>query len=190
MWSRNKPEPQTSNGPHTSPTIGVELEEAEKCYQVRHNGQRYTITRKRGARKEVGAWNDLAELSSVQFQQWTFKVGESIRIRMQNNKDDAFALIRQIKDLGDGRKVMFVLWYCSFDDIKDWGCINMEDWPEGRSLMLTTWMDVLMSSTANGKMGAKEQKEVVAEKVVDICRPNQARIYYKGDPFLEWMLQL
>jgi hypothetical protein len=71
-------------------------------------------------------------------------------------------------DLGDGRKLIYVSWYYSRDEMRTIHCANMSLWPDDCSYMLSTQLQVLMWDTINGKVAQKELEAVVAGKVVDV----------------------
>jgi hypothetical protein len=158
--------------------------EGKRYYKVKWNGEKTVIIRRGGAK--VPEWKDLKKCQRVNLQDWTFGVGDSIKILMHNDENDAFAFVCQIGDLKDGRYVMLVLWYSSRAEIKSRGCSNLKAWPTGCSWMLTTHLEVLMWDTANGKMD-KAQEKVAQQMVVDVCQSGPAIIYQKNDPFLQWM---
>jgi hypothetical protein len=49
----------------------------------------------------------------------TVYIGFFIYIYLGNSDDDGIALIREIRDLGDGRAVICVLWYAAFEEAGD-----------------------------------------------------------------------
>ena len=103
-------------------------------------------------------------------------------------KDDSIAQIRQIRDLGDGRKVICVLWYYSRYEMRAFECANMSLWPEDCSYTLSTQLWVLMWDTVNGKVEQKELEGIVAGKVVDVCA-KACRIIDQNDRSMEWLFK-
>jgi hypothetical protein len=100
----------------------------------------------------------------VVFAHETYFVDDIVYILLQGEQDDSVAQLRQIRDLGDGRTVIFVSWYYSRDEVRRFHCDNMSSWPTGCSHMLSNQLQVLMWDTMNGKVKQKELDTMTASK--------------------------
>jgi hypothetical protein len=155
-----------------------------ELYTIRNNGKlTYSIQRKRQATPK---WQDLVSLPFVVFAHETYFVGDIVYILLQGEQDDSVAQIRQIRDLGDGRTVIFVSWYYSRDEVRRFHCDNMSSWPTGCSHMLSNQLQVLMWDTMNGKIKQKELDTTTASKVVDVFR-KPCRLVDRCNKSVQWL---
>ena len=58
------------------------------------------------------SWRMLTSQASVEYAGDTFQVGDTVHIRLAGS-GSAPAQIREIRDLGDGRKLIAIFWYYS-----------------------------------------------------------------------------
>jgi hypothetical protein len=175
---------RTQKHTRMSPESQYPAEAALQLYMICNNGKtNYSVRR---VRQTIPRWEDLASLSSIFYAGETYSINDTVYILLQGGQDDSLARIRQIRDLGDGRKLISVLWYYSQDEVEAIQGVSMRSWPKGCSHMLSTQVQVLMWDTMNGKVRGKEVEALVAEKVIDVFS-KPCRILDQKDPSMEWL---
>ena len=163
---------------HTAPAL--------ELYIISNNGKKtYSI---KPIWQAMPEWQNLVSLPTVVFARENYSINDVVYILMQEGKDDPIAQIRQIRDLGGGRKVICVSWYYSRDEMRTMNCANMSLWPEDCSYMLSTQLQVLMWDTMNGKVAQKELEAVAVGKVVDVCA-KPCRIIDRNDRSMKWLFE-
>jgi hypothetical protein len=176
-----KKDAHTRKHPRSQHTADPALE----LYIIRDSGKKaYSI---QPVWQVLPKWQNLVSLSTVVSARENYSVNDVVYILMQGEQDDAIAQIREIRDLGDGRKVICVSWYYSRYEMRA-NCANMSLWPEDCSYMLSTQLQVLMWDTMNGKVEQKELEAVVAGKVVDVSA-KPYRIIDQNNPSVEWLFK-
>jgi hypothetical protein len=61
----------------------------------------------------------------------TYKAGDDVYILLADSYEDFCAKIREIRDLGDGRKIISMLWYFTIKEAKALRLHNFEDVAKG-----------------------------------------------------------
>jgi hypothetical protein len=127
----------------------AEVPQAFEYYDIHNNGRKdYVI---RPVVLGLPPWEELQQLKSI-VHRVQYEVGDIVYIYLGNSDDDGIALIREIRDLGDGRAMICVLWYAAFEEAVTYKCRNLHLWPRGHTHMVTNQLAVLMWDTANGKV--------------------------------------
>jgi hypothetical protein len=152
----------------TTEHLEDDIEAEPECYRVVRNGHRkhYIVRR----HKNVPQWNRLASLPDMSYRGTRYKVGDVVYILLQDNTKDSYAKIFEIRDLGDGRKVISILWYFTIKDARSCGCKTLKRWPRGKTHMLTNMLQVLMWDTINGMADNDVLNCLESEKILDVCR--------------------
>jgi hypothetical protein len=66
-------------------------------------------------------------------------------------------------------KVTSVLWYFTIEDARSYGCKTQnKKWPNGKSYMLTTMLQVLMWDTINGVVDENVLMRLASGKILDV----------------------
>lgn len=143
-----------------------DVEAALEYYSVVRNGLKNHYIKRHD--KSVPQWNSLTSLPYLDYHGVRYKVGDVVYILLQDNDEDSFGKIREIRDLADGRKVISVLWYFTAKDARSYGCTTLKRWPKGKSHMLTSMLQVLMWDTINGMVDENVLKQVASGKILDI----------------------
>ena len=122
--------------------LGDDIEAEPEYYRVVRNGHRdhYIVRR----HKNVPRWNSLTYLPDMRYHGVRYKVGDVVCILLQDNAEDSYAKICEIRDLGDDRRVISILWYFTIKDARSCGCTTLNKWPKGKIHMLTNMLQVLM----------------------------------------------
>lgn len=116
-----------------------------------HDRKTYFIERKT---VKVPKWTEVRKLTSTSHAGVVYTVGDLVYNLLQGEREDAIAKIGEIRDLRDGWNLVYVSWYYSPDEAKEWSCSKMTELPIGCSHLLSTQVQVLMWETANGRVGA------------------------------------
>jgi hypothetical protein len=157
----------TETSSETSGHPDDDIEAALEYYSVVRNGRKsHYIMRKD---KSVPQWKNLASLPDLYYRGVRYKVGDVVYILLQDDNEDSFGKIREIRDLADGRKVISVLWYFTIKDARSYGCTTLTRWPKGKSHMLTTMLQVLMWDTINGMVNENVLNQLASGKILDGC---------------------
>ena len=143
-----------------------DVEAALEYYSVVRNGLKNHYIKRHD--KSAPQWNSLTSLPYLDYHGVRYKVGDIVYILLQDNDEDSFAKIREIRDLADGRKVISVLWYFTAKDARSYGCTTLKRWPKGKSHMLTSMLQVLMWDTINGMVDENVLKQVASGKILDV----------------------
>ncbi|KAH3517094.1 hypothetical protein KXV64_007113, partial [Aspergillus fumigatus] len=137
------PRPSISDDDDTNP---AEIPQALEYYDIHNNGRKgYAI---RPVLSGFPPWTELQQLKSVAHR-LQYEIGDIVYIYLGNSDSDGIALIREIRDLGDGRAMICVLWYAGFDEAVTYKCRNLDLWPRKYTHMVTNQLAVLMWDTAN-----------------------------------------
>lgn len=163
------------------------VELAVEYYSVVRNGRRnhYIIRQD----QSVPRWADLASLPHLDYRGVTYKAGDIVYILLAESKEDSCAKIREIRDLGDGRKVISVLWYFTIKDAKRYGCKTLKGWPRGKSHILASMLQVIMWDTINGLVEQTLLDRLASEKVLDVGTKT-CRILNKDAKAVSWANEL
>ena len=158
-------------------------EMAVTLYTIRNGGRKtYTVRR---VRQSLPKWEDLQSLPSLSYTGQVYSIHDVVYIRMEDGRDE-MAQIRQIRDLGNSRKVILVLWYYSREETRTLKGVDMSAWPDESLYMVSTCMQVLMWDTLNGKVEHGKVSMLANGKIVDVCS-NSCRIYDHNDGSMEWL---
>ena len=156
---------------------------AVTLYTIRNGGgKNYTVRR---VRQSLPKWEDLQSLASLSYTEQIYSIHDAVYILIEDGRDE-MAQIRQIRDLGNGRKVILVLWYYSREETRTLKGINMSAWPGESLYMVSTRMQVLAWDTLNGKVGQAKVSLLADKKIVDVCSKS-CRIYDHDDGSMEWL---
>jgi hypothetical protein len=174
-----------------SPRVGMKMLQstlssaaAAEPYLIRNTGKgAFSV---RTVSRGVPKWQELESMPSVYVERNLYSVNDVVYILLQGEQDDSIARVRQIRDLGDGRKVICVLWYYSRREMRRLKCSNPGSWPRGSQCMLSTQMQILMWDTINGKVEAEAQDQLAEGKVIDVC-DTPCRIYDQDHRSIEWV---
>jgi hypothetical protein len=164
---------------------GVEAE--PECYRVVRNGHKnhYIVRRQ----NNVPQWNCLTSLPDMSYRGVKCKVGDVVCILLQDNAEDSYAKICEIRDLGDGRKVISILWYFTIKDARSCGCTTLNKWPKGKTHMLTNMLQVLMWDTINGMADMSVLNRLESRKILDVCRKS-CTILERNSKIVDWINHL
>jgi hypothetical protein len=157
----------TDTSSETSGHSDDDVEAALEYYSVIRNGRKNHYIMRHG--RSVPRWKNLTSLADLDYRGVRYKVGDVVYILLQNDTEDSFAKIREIRDLADGRKVISVLWYFTIKDARSYGCTTLKRWPKGKSHMLTTMLQVLMWDTINGMVEENVLNQLASGKILDVC---------------------
>ena len=156
---------------------------AVTLYTIRSGGEKtYTVRR---VCQSLPKWEDLQSLPCLSYTEQVYSIHDVVYILMEDGRDE-MAQIRQIRDLGNGRKVILVLWYYSREETKTLKGVNMSAWPGESLYMVSTRMQVLMCDTLNGKVEHGKVSMLADGKIVDVCSKS-CRIYDHTDGSMEWL---
>ena len=171
-----------------SPRVGIEmlqstpsLSPAAEPYVIHSTGKgTFSVqTVSRG----MPEWQQLKSISSVHVDRNLYSVDDVVYILLQGEQDESIARVRQIRDLSDGRKV---LWCYSRREVRHLKCNNPGSWPKGSRYMLDTRMQIFMWDTINGKAETEVQDELAEGKVIDVCN-KPCRIYDQDHCSVKWV---
>ena len=158
-------------------------ERAVTLYRIRNGGRKtYTVRR---VRQSLPNWEDLQSLPSLSYTEQVYSIHDVVHILMEDGRDE-MAQIRQIRDLGNGRKAILVLWCYSREETRTLKGINMSAWPGESLYMVSTRMQVLTWDTLNGKVEQRKVSMLADGKIVDVCSKS-CRIYDHDDGSMEWL---
>lgn len=161
----------------------VDVPQALEYYEVHNNGRRgYVI---HPIEPGLHPWKELRQLQSVVHRD-QYEVGDIVYIYFGDGFDDGIALIRDIRDLGDGRAVICILWYATVEESIAYKCKNLESWPQGKTHMLTNQLAVLMWDTTNGKVTENSHESLCHDKILDVCA-YRCRIYNRNHRSFSWI---
>lgn len=160
----------------------AEVPQAFEYYDIHNNGRKgYVI---RPIVFGLPPWEELQQLKSI-VHRVQYEVGDIVYIYLGNSDDDGIALIREIRDLGDGRAMISVLWYAAFEEAVTYKCRNLHLWPSGHTHMVTNQLAVLMWDTANGKVTGDALKSLCHDKILDLCGIGR-KIYNRHHRSFAW----
>jgi len=156
----------TETSSETSGHSDYEIEAAPEYYCVVRNGRKNHYIMRHD--KSVPQWKNLTSLPDLEYRGVRYKVGDVVYILLQDDTEDSFAKIREIRNLADGRKVISVLWYFTIKDAKSYGCTTLKRWPKGKSHILTTMLQVLMWDTINGMVDENVLNRLASGIILDV----------------------
>jgi hypothetical protein len=107
-------------------TNPVEVPQAFEYYDIHNNGRKgYVI---RPVVTGLPPWEELQQLKSI-VHKVQYEIGDIVYIYLGSNDSDGIALIREIRDFGDGQAMICVLWYAAFEEVVTYRCRNLHLWP-------------------------------------------------------------
>jgi hypothetical protein len=115
------------------------------------------------------AWDSLQSHNSMEYCGDTYQVGGVIKVLVSGAEEDSITKIREIKSLDNGRYVLQILWYHR-EEIRFAGRRNICNWPTGNTHMRTTYVEVVMWDTVNGKVSAEQLDKLCPGKIFDLSR--------------------
>lgn len=168
-----------SDDDNTNP---AEVPQAFEYYDIHNNGRKgYVI---RPVVFGLPPWEELQQLKSI-VHKVQYEIGDIVYIYLGNSDSDGIALIREIRDLGDGRAMICVLWYATFEDAVTYKCRNLHLWPRKHTHMVTNQLAVLMWDTANGKVTGDALRSLCHDKILDVCGTGR-KIYNRQHRSFSW----
>ena len=164
-----------------------DVEIAVEYYSVARNGRKkhYIIRQD----QTVPRWTDLASLPHLDYGGVRYKAGDVVYILLADSNEDSCAKIREIRDLGDNRKVISVLWYFTIKDARRYGCSKLKGWPKGKSHMLASMLQVIMWDTINGLVEETLLSRLASGKILDVGTKT-CRILNKDAKAVAWANEL
>ncbi|KAF2221242.1 hypothetical protein BDZ85DRAFT_25822 [Elsinoe ampelina] len=118
----------------------------------------------------VVPWASLARLEAVEYgdpvNAQECRRGEDVYIYINSTQSDP-ARILDIRDLGDGRKVLAVVWLYDRDEATRTG-LPESAWPDGASRMLVNWLQIVLWDTIAGPVSPTEM-HVASKTILDCC---------------------
>lgn len=171
----------------TSENLEEDIEDEPECYRVVRNGHRnHRIVR---LHKNVPQWKCLASLQDMTYRGGKYKVGDIVYILLQDYAKDSCAKICDIRDLGDGRKVISALWHFTIKDARSCGCKTLKRWPKGKTHMLTNMLQILMWDTINGMADSEVLDRLESGKILDVCSKT-CTIVESNAKIVDWISDL